>query len=1095
MGQRKSLWCQTLGRLALYAEPDGSTPVMEAGKPLAALVYLALAPKARVERDHLAELLWPGVGLEDARHSLRQALYRVREATGSTPVVRASKNALELVSEVRLDCLEAEGKAVDGDGVRAYEQLRGNFLEGFSIPESREFESWAEAQRVRFRECRAGIAEQLARRHLAEGHAEAALAVADELAALRPFSDVPVRIVMEALARLGRHATALARFHAYVELLKREVDDEAGDELARYARELEEYLRTRPEPSTSSMPFVGRAGEWSMLEAAWGSALEARSHTVLVEGAAGFGKSRMLQELGDRVRAANGVALAAKGYEIERAVPYGVVAEALGAGVGHPGLDLLNRVWLAEVARILPGLRERFSNLPDPLASAGVEAGKHRMHEAVARYLEAITRRAPVLVAVDDLQWADGPSLELLHHLIHTLRGARLLVVGSYRPAELSPVARQFARSVCSEQLADLITLAPLGTQAVIDLLAALGRFDDDSVATTVATHLHRHSGGNPLFLGELLGALDRGRLLAVFEGRWQLASGAHLQDLPRTLGKLLGDRIDALAPWMRACVETLAVAAAETSTEVLARALDMSEPRAELALSVLEEERLVRRTGAGLVELVHDELRRLVYQGVVDARRRLLHGAVGLGLESLGEAKRSGGAARLAYHFDQSGDQERAHRYALQAAGEAGALSATEAERAHLELAAAHSPRALPPASTEKPSVRRVRWRSGGVVLSAATAVGIAGVLGGLYLRPAMSAVSANLAIRQGTLYLAPSGEIGATHQVRWGLPIERARVVPLADEPTSLPPRVVAVGVREGGERHAKVFLLRGSDTMQLTRGTSDDAVFGWTPDGRSVVVERGWKADRGRYQQNIFLLDSAGGIAHQLTNTLYQDQGPAWAPTGTRFAFTRDSLAIWTVWLCEADGTHCEDLTIRFRLPDAAATSAFAPDGEHLALVFADSALLCVVDLSGDASNVLRFPVDSLESARPLWSPDGRWVALSVHWGDHTELRAVPTSGVGPSRLLATLQGDLRPTAWTGGRSTLVDRVAIEPRSVSLRAGAGLHVLARTTTASGTAVETPLRWSVGDSSIARVDQTGFARGRAPGATVLVASAGGWR
>src|ERR1051325_8315403 len=148
MPRQTAFWCQTLARLALYGDQVHSTPLMDAGKPLAALVYLALAPKGKVERDHLAELLWPGVELTDARHSLRQALYRIREATGTT-VVRVTRNGLEFVSTVRLDCLEAESQAVDGDGARAYELLRGNFLEGFSIAESREFESWAEAQRAR----------------------------------------------------------------------------------------------------------------------------------------------------------------------------------------------------------------------------------------------------------------------------------------------------------------------------------------------------------------------------------------------------------------------------------------------------------------------------------------------------------------------------------------------------------------------------------------------------------------------------------------------------------------------------------------------------------------------------------------------------------------------------------------------------------------------------------------------------------------------------------------------------------------------------------------------------------------------------------
>lgn len=204
---------------------------MEAGKPLAVLVYLALAPKNKAGRDHVAELLWPGCELHDARHSLRQTLYRLREATGGIPLVRAHGTELELLPAVTLDCLDGERHAADGQGGQAYELLRGNFLEGFSIPESVEFESWVEAARTRFRDSWARVAQRLVEEHLRSGDGAHALEMAEELAGLRPLSDEPARLVMTALAETNRHATAVARFRAYAELLKRELDTQPGQEL------------------------------------------------------------------------------------------------------------------------------------------------------------------------------------------------------------------------------------------------------------------------------------------------------------------------------------------------------------------------------------------------------------------------------------------------------------------------------------------------------------------------------------------------------------------------------------------------------------------------------------------------------------------------------------------------------------------------------------------------------------------------------------------------------------------------------------------------------------------------------------------------
>lgn len=723
--QDASFWCQTLGGLALYRAAGDQRPLMEAGKPIAALVYVALAPGARAKRDHLAELLWPGADLTEARHSLRQSLYRLRQATEGAPLVCLRGTDVELVPIVTLDCLEGERLALDGELSRAYELLRGGFLEGFGVAGCREFETWAEAQRVRFRAAWATAAHRLIERYLAAGQATHALEVAEELAAVHPFDDEAARFVMAALVGAGRHAAALAHYHAYQELLRREIDAEPDTELAGYARELEEYVKSRPDQSVEWLPLVGRVTQWAALETAWERARRGHGAMVLIEGGTGLGKSRLIEELDRRVEAADGIVLAAKCYDIERGVPYAAVADGLAPVVARPETAGVSPAWLAEAARLLPELRERFTSLPRVDDAGGSPAAKRRLHQAIARLLEAAAEDAPLLFAVDDVHWADGPSLEVLHFLSHRLRKAKVLLVAAYRPAELNPVARQFARSLCSAKLADLVVLDPLGADDVAHLLDALGRFDDATTSDTVARHLERHTGGNPLFLTQVLEALARTDVLRVRRGRWEIGSEADIAELPHTLGKLLADRVDALAPWMRACLETLAVAAAETPVEDLAQALQVSEPRVELGVAVLQEDRLVKRGTTGGFELMHDELRRLVYQGIPDDRRRLLHAAVGTALESRGEAKRPGGAARLAFHFDQAGMREPAHRYALVAAGEAEALAAPGERRAHLAVAEAHAPTALPPvAKVRVPGFRGFVRRHALVLAGAALVV-----------------------------------------------------------------------------------------------------------------------------------------------------------------------------------------------------------------------------------------------------------------------------------------------------------------------------------------------------------------------------------
>lgn len=254
--QLRRFWCRTCGTLALFTSTAETTVLMEAGRPLAILVYLALAPKRRAGRDHLCELIWPGTDLRDSRHSLRQALYRCRQATGGVELVLGTANDLELSPLVDLDCLTGERAVSDGDLQAALGWLRGDFLEGFSLPESREFEGWAESQRVRFRSAWSLAASGVAERLLQSGEPSRALEVAEQLARQSPFDDDPLHFVMRALAALGRPSTAVARFAAHSELRRIEDVEPPGEELAAYARELEESLRRRAGPEAPREELV-----------------------------------------------------------------------------------------------------------------------------------------------------------------------------------------------------------------------------------------------------------------------------------------------------------------------------------------------------------------------------------------------------------------------------------------------------------------------------------------------------------------------------------------------------------------------------------------------------------------------------------------------------------------------------------------------------------------------------------------------------------------------------------------------------------------------------------------------------------------------
>ncbi|HUG36935.1 MAG TPA: AAA family ATPase, partial [Candidatus Limnocylindrales bacterium] len=830
---------------------------------------------------------------------------------------------------------------------------------------------------------------------------------------------------------------------------------------------------------------------------------------MLVEGAAGLGKSRLIAELSRRVEAGVGLVLHAKCYEIESEVPYAAVAEALAGALDDPALARLSPAWLAEAARLLPELRERFPDLPRPADGPGSLAAKRRLHQALVACLEALASERGVLVAVDDLHWADPPSLEVLHLLTQRLEESGILLALSYRPAELSPRARRFARAVLADRMARLVVLEPLTVDDVETLLTALGEFPGPGVGTEVARHLHRHSAGTPLFVSELLEALDRGGVLRRRDGTWRLTGADALDVLPATLGKLIADRVDRLEPWMRACLETMAVAGDEVPAEVLAGALRISEPRAEVALAALREERLVRPTATGGYEVLHDELRRLVYQGIPDGRRRVLHAAVGVALEAAGEERRPGGAARLAHHFDQAGDAERAHRYASAAAEEADAFAAVDARRAHLELATAHSPRALPPGidipdeADDEAVARGRKWaedvrRARGRWLGAAAVLVIGVALVGLGERLFSSGGAETGDYRQGRLYLGDWSETSYNYELVWsdraGVP---GRIRELPEPPEGSPPRIVGQWVNERGETHAKLFRATKEGLEQITFGPSDDYPRAWSPDGRWLLFHRGWRTDDDRFQANLVLLDSLGNERARLTDTRYQDQWGDWSPTGTQIAVRRDSMGARTLWLLDADGARARDLTAEFRLPTTDFGTGFSPDGKRLAVAYpavgGESGGIYVLDLTDGSRRTLPWAHEPRVGGWLLWSPDGRWLVYHVPRGAGHNLWVTAVDGSEGPHLLADLPEGVVARAWRGDADRHVARVELEPSVFDLRTGEGAAAVARAITLSGEPLDVELRWSVTDTAVARVDGRGFVVARRPGTVTLVATAGG--
>lgn len=1083
----RPLWCRVMGEFALYPHRDAETPVITAGKPLALLAYLALSPDQKVDRDRLGELLWPTASPQERRHSLRQSRYRLRSATGGSPIVIPCGDTLALAPIVQFDCLEGEAAR---DSEMVYRLLRGGFLPGFSIPESHEFEEWADTQRARFGSRWASAALEVAASALESGDPDRALTIAEENAAARPFDDEPVRMVMRSLVSTGRIATALSRYAAYEDLLATQ-EYRPDSMLTEYAEELSALARQRSAEPRREMPFVGRASEWATLERLWTDAARGRGGVALIEGGAGLGKSRLLREIQTRARAAEGLVLAAKCYEPEITVPFAAVTDALTPAVARPATAALAPSWLAELAKLLPEIRELDVEVPTAIPGRASPAAKRRLHHAVLRLLSAISADAPVLLAIDDVQWADPASLEVLHFLARKADRGNVLILVTYRPAELTPEARRLTRSLTSGRLAELLALEPLRKEDVADLLRRAGAFDSPAAADAVTGQLQRVSGGNPLFLEELLDALERERILFVQNGRWVWGGAQNERQLPRTIGKLLADRIEVLDTGTRACLELAAVVADNLSSDTLAEALALSGPRTDVALLILEDNRLIRRLETGDFAIAHDELRRMVYQMIPDDRRRTLHESVARVLESRGEAKRPGGSARLAYHFEQGSVRRKARHYALEAAREASSLSAVGEGRAQRRIAAALAERPLAPGEEEDEGAGP-RWLRGSVTATVVLSLLVLGTLGGVLIWPSRS----DPGYHQGTLFLS-SAQGGRKARVVWTA--NGGEVRQIAGSLSGGRPELFVRPVSDGGETHNKVFIVREGDTTQLTEGRSDDNYPTWAPDGASIFLLRGWKAASSEYPVNVFRLDPVGKIQGRVTQTAGQDATLAVSPLGTALAVARDSGGLSSIVLMDIDGENRWNLTDHFALPRVRSIPAFAPDGGRIALAFhagpGATSDLYVVNLRAGHARKLFTASRTEVTPRLTWSPDGRWIAIMRRQAGRQVLTILPADGAGEPMDIDANGPGLYPGPWEPSHA-YVDRVEISPPTLALQVGDGSTVDVDVVGSDGNVLPAErIRFAVLDTSIARVDDRGHVVGRAPGSTALIATAGGFR
>ncbi len=425
--------------------------------------------------------------------------------------------------------------------------------------------------------------------------------------------------------------------------------------------------------------LVGRDAELAQLRELWGRAVQGNGHLALIGGEAGAGKTRLARELAVYARLAGAVVLSGGCYEFEATTPYLPFVEALRRWVHDAPAAELERTLgdqAAVLARLAPELEARLGPLA-PAAALAPHEERLRLFDHFARWLQAVAAPRGALLLLDDLQWADQGTLQLLHYLLRNLGTAPLLALATFREEEVGPEhpLGVLLAELNRERLSTRVHLGRLDAEATGAVLAAL--FGQDSVSGELTAAVYRESEGNPFFVEETVkGLIDQG-IIYRRDNEWFRDEGAEIR-LPEGVRAAIARRLERLSAGCRDALQTAAALGKSFRFGDLAVVGIAGEEALLDALDEARRSQLVEEEGGeDRFTFTHDKIREVLYAGMNPIRRRRLHLRVGESLLASWGPAAARHAEALAHHFHEGGDHERALTWAVKAAEQAEAVYA----------------------------------------------------------------------------------------------------------------------------------------------------------------------------------------------------------------------------------------------------------------------------------------------------------------------------------------------------------------------------------------------------------------------------------
>ncbi|UCC88670.1 MAG: tetratricopeptide repeat protein, partial [Anaerolineales bacterium] len=735
-----------------------------------------------VAREFLATRFWPDETPSKARANLRRELYNLvqilpgcwelnRQTVAFTPPAHTAVDLYTLLE------LEAEERWRE-----AAELLGGEFLEGLYLDDNLAFENWLLGERERW-----GGRTQTILAHVTEGYTRRgqysdALHYARRLLQLTPWNEGAHRQVMRLLAWTGHRGAALRQFEACKQTLWEELGVEPAEETSTLYQQIQAGELDLPPQLPAFLteegarraaerpPFVARERELAQLDAFLEAALAGQGRVIFITGGPGRGKTALMDAFARRAMEAHPSLLVASGncnaYSGvgDPYLPFRDVVAMLTGDVeakwdaGAITRDHARRLWAAfplvvqalldHVPHLMHVFVPRAALLSRAVAAGGAGApwlarlrahlkrqgpssrGVEQSHlfQQVTQLLRSVADKQPLLLILEDMQWADAASIGLLFHLGRRLADAagRVLITCTYRPEEvaaplpsagsgeherhrLAKALSEFKRTFGDEGI-DLDRVEAAESRRFVD---ALLDSEPNRLGEGFRAALLRRTQGHPLFTVELLRAMrGRGDLLQDEDGRWIEGSALDWEVLPARTEAVIEERIGRLDPQLQELLTIASVEGKDFTAQVVAEVQKMAERfslrrlSGELArqhrLVIEQEEVQTVRGRMSRYRFSHVLFQDYLYKRLSPGERRLLHADVAAALEKLYQGHLDEMAVQLSHHFHQAGEYPRAFQYFT--------LAAERAARSYAnDEAITHYTRAIQIAERVSPEVALV--------------------------------------------------------------------------------------------------------------------------------------------------------------------------------------------------------------------------------------------------------------------------------------------------------------------------------------------------------------------------------------------------